>query len=44
MRRQRHRPSVAGIGAEVSAINELLADPHLDVVAANPRRDQSDYR
>jgi hypothetical protein len=30
-------PHWAGIGADVSAIDELLADPRLDVVRANPK-------
>ena len=37
-------PHWAGIGADVSAIDELLADPHLDVVTADPRQDQPYYR
>jgi hypothetical protein len=37
-------PHWAGIGADVSAIDELLADPRLDVVAADPREDQPAYR
>jgi hypothetical protein len=37
-------PHWAGVGADVSAIDELLADPRLDVVAADPRQDQPAYR
>ena len=37
-------PHWAGIGADVSAIDELLADPRLDVVPADPRQDQPYYR
>jgi hypothetical protein len=37
-------PHWAGIGADVSAIDELLADPRLDVVPADPREDQPAYR
>jgi hypothetical protein len=37
-------PHWAGIGADVSAIDRLLADPRLDVVAADPREDQPAYR
>jgi hypothetical protein len=37
-------PHWAGIGADVSAIDRLLGDPRLDVVAANPREDQPAYR
>jgi hypothetical protein len=37
-------PHWAGIGADVSAIDELLADPRLDVVAVDPRQDQPAYR
>ncbi len=37
-------PHWGGIGADVSAIDELLADPRLDVVAADPREDQPAYR
>ena len=36
-------PHWAGIGAEVSAIDELLADPRLDVIPADPRQDQPYY-
>lgn len=36
-------PHWAGIGGEVSAIDELLADPRLDVVPADPGRDQPSY-
>jgi hypothetical protein len=32
------------IGADVSAIDQLLADPRLDVVPADPRQDQPSYR
>jgi hypothetical protein len=37
-------PHWAGIGADVPAIDRLLADPRLDVVAADPRQDQPAYR
>ena len=37
-------PHWAGIGAAVSAIDQLLGDPRLDVVAADPREDQPAYR
>lgn len=37
-------PHWAGIGADVSAIGQLLADPRLDVVPADPRDDQPVYR
>jgi hypothetical protein len=37
-------PHWAGIGADVSATGQLLADPRLDVVAADPRVDQPAYR
>ena len=37
-------PHWAGIGADVSTIDQLLADPRLDVVAADPRQDQPAYR
>ena len=37
-------PHWAGIGADVSAIDRLLADPRLDVVAADPREDQPAYQ
>jgi hypothetical protein len=37
-------PHWAGIGADVSAIDTLLADPRLDVVRAEPREDQPAYR
>jgi len=37
-------PHWAGIGADVSAIDQLLADPRLDVVPADPRQDQPSYR
>jgi hypothetical protein len=34
----------AGVGAAVSAIDQLLADPRVDVVPADPREDQPSYR
>jgi hypothetical protein len=37
-------PHWAGIGADVSALDELLADQRLDVVPADPRQDQPYYR
>jgi hypothetical protein len=37
-------PHWAGIGADGSAIDELLAHPRLDVVAADPRDKQPSYR
>lgn len=37
-------PHWAGIGADVAAIDELLADPRLDVVPADPGQDQPYYR
>jgi hypothetical protein len=37
-------PHWAGVGADVSAIDELLADPRLDVVPVDPREDQPWYR
>ena len=37
-------PHWAGIGATATAIAELLADPGLDVVPADPRADQPRYR
>jgi len=36
-------PHWAGIGADVAAIDELLADPRLDVVSADPHQDQPVY-
>jgi len=36
-------PHWAGIGADVAAIDELLADPRLDVVPADPHQDQPSY-
>lgn len=37
-------PHFAGIGAAASAIDELVADPRVDVVRADPRTDQPQYR
>ena len=37
-------PHWAGIGADLSAIDQLLANPRLDVVAADPREEQPTYR
>lgn len=37
-------PHWAGIGADVQAIDELLADPRLDVVPADPSQEQPHYR
>jgi hypothetical protein len=37
-------PHWAGIGAEVSAIDDLVADSRLDVVPADPRLEQPSYR
>jgi hypothetical protein len=37
-------PHWAGIGADVSAIDKLVADPRLDVVPADPRKVQPSYR
>lgn len=37
-------PHWAGIGADVSAIAELLADSRIDVVTADPRKEQPWYR
>jgi hypothetical protein len=37
-------PHWAGIGADGAAIDELVADPRLDVVPADPREDQPYYR
>ena len=37
-------PHWAGIGADLLAIDQLLADPRLDVVAADPHQDQPAYR
>jgi hypothetical protein len=37
-------PHWAGIGASVSAIDELQADPRVDVVRADPHQDQPYYR
>lgn len=37
-------PHWAGIGADVSAIDQLLADSRLDVVLADPSQDQPYYR
>jgi len=37
-------PHSAGIGADVSAIDQLLADPQLNVVPADPRENQPSYR
>jgi hypothetical protein len=37
-------PHWAGIGADVSAIDQLLADPRLNVVLADPRENQPSYR
>lgn len=37
-------PHWAGIGADTSAIDQLVADPRLDVVPADPRADQPCYR
>ncbi len=36
-------PHWAGIGAKASAIDALVADPHLDVVPADPRLRQPSY-
>jgi hypothetical protein len=36
-------PHWAGVGAAVAAVEELLDDPDLDVVAADPREDQPCY-
>jgi hypothetical protein len=37
-------PHWAGIGADVSVIDQLLADPQLNVVPADPRENQPSYR
>jgi hypothetical protein len=37
-------PHWAGIGADTAAIDQLVADPRLDVVPADPRADQPRYR
>ena len=37
-------PHWAGIGADASAIDDLVADPRLDVVPADPRLRQPSYR
>ncbi|HEY9473477.1 MAG TPA: hypothetical protein VIS06_06435 [Mycobacteriales bacterium] len=37
-------PHWAGIGADVAAIDQLLADARLDMVPADPREDQSRHR
>ena len=37
-------PHWAGIGAGAAAIDQLLADPALDVVSADPWQDQPEYR
>ena len=37
-------PHFAGIGAETWAIDQLVADPHLDVLPADPCEDQPRYR
>ncbi|GIE89658.1 hypothetical protein SAMN06264365_118138 [Actinoplanes regularis] len=37
-------PHWAGIGADLSAIDELIANPDIDVVPADPREDQPYYR
>lgn len=37
-------PHWAGIGADTSAIDQLVADPRLDVVPADPHADQPRYR
>jgi hypothetical protein len=37
-------PHWAGIGADALVIDELVADPHLDVVPANPDEEQPVYR
>jgi len=36
-------PHWAGIGADRSAIDQLLADPRLDIVRADPREDPPHY-
>ncbi|UUV31056.1 hypothetical protein NQK81_40940 [Amycolatopsis roodepoortensis] len=37
-------PHWAGIGADAATLDLLLADPRLDIVAANPDREQPAYR
>jgi hypothetical protein len=37
-------PHWAGIGADASVIEQLVADPHLDAVGANAAEDQPAYR
>jgi len=37
-------PHWAGIGADTRVINQLVADPRLDVVPADPRAAQPAYR
>ncbi|MDQ3415537.1 MAG: hypothetical protein M3474_00185 [Actinomycetota bacterium] len=37
-------PHWAGIGTDAATIDQLLADPLLDVVPADPRDDQPEYR
>lgn len=36
-------PHYAGIGADSTAIDQLLAHPHLDIVPTDPRMDQPHY-
>jgi hypothetical protein len=37
-------PHWAGIGADTATIDQLVADPRLDVVLADPREAQPEYR
>jgi hypothetical protein len=37
-------PHWAGVGGDVSAIDQLLTDPRLDVVPTDPREEQPSYR
>jgi len=39
----RERPSITCTGADTSAINQLVADPCLDVVPADPDQDPPHY-
>jgi hypothetical protein len=37
-------PHWAGIGADAALVEQLIADPRLDVIAADPAGDQPAYR
>ena len=44
VRRQRRDPHWAGIGADAPLIQQVVADPRLDAVAAHPTQDQPAYQ